>query len=119
MTSIKRIPTPHTYSAAVAVGDQVYLALHRGFGETFAEQFEGTLDGMKSTLAELGLTVDCLVKVNVWLKNIDDLPLMEKLFSNHFAPGNFPARMTATTAFIDDDCLLMIDGIGYNPVTAS
>ncbi|MEJ5312494.1 MAG: hypothetical protein WHX52_22235 [Anaerolineae bacterium] len=39
---------------------------------------------------------------------------MERLFHNHFAKDQFPARMTATTEFIDADCLLMIDGIAYN-----
>ena len=113
MSNIKRIATPYSYSAAVVAGQQVYLGLHRGFGETFPKQFEGTIQGIRATLAELGLSIDCLVKVNVWLKNINDLPVMEKLFLNHFEPGCFPARMTATTEFIDSDCLLMIDGVGF------
>jgi 2-iminobutanoate/2-iminopropanoate deaminase len=53
------------------------------------------------------------VKVNVWLKNIKDLPEMEKAFTRYFSKDSFPARMTATTEFIDDDCLLMIDGVAY------
>jgi len=57
-----------------------------------------------------------LVKVNVWLKEIKDLPEMEKLFRNHFETDQFPARMTATTEFIDADCLLMIEGVAYGPV---
>lgn len=51
----------------------------------------------------------------VWLKGIKDLPEMEKLFRNHFEEGRFPARMTATTEFIDADCLIMIDGVAYAP----
>jgi len=65
------------------------------------------------TLAEFGLTLAHLVKVNVWLKQIDDLPEMEKRFRDYFAENAFPARMTSTTEFIDADCLLMIDGIAY------
>jgi 2-iminobutanoate/2-iminopropanoate deaminase len=38
---------------------------------------------------------------------------MEKGFHQYFKSGQFPARMTATTQFIDADCLLMIDGIAY------
>ena len=41
------------------------------------------------------------------------LPEMEKRFNNCFEKGNFPARMTTTTKFVDDDTLLMIDGIAY------
>ncbi|MEJ2013474.1 MAG: hypothetical protein P8X64_14780 [Anaerolineales bacterium] len=49
--------------------------------------------------------------MNVWLKEIGDLPLMEERFNDYFERGQFPARMTSTTEFIDDDCLLMIEGI--------
>ena len=113
MSTIQRIPTPYSYSSAVVAGDCVFLGLHRGFGETFADQFESAFVALKATLAELGLTVENLVKINVWLKAINDLPEMEKRFHQHFAPEQFPARMTATTQFIDADCLLMLDGVAY------
>lgn len=114
MSTIKRISTPYSYASAVVAGEYVFLGLHRGFGETFAEQHENTFKHLEKTLVDLGLTLAHLVKVNVWLKNIQDLPEMERLFNNHFAQDQFPARMTATTEFIDADCLLMIDGIAYN-----
>jgi 2-iminobutanoate/2-iminopropanoate deaminase len=113
MSAITRIPTPHTYSSAVAAGDTVYLGLHRGFGDTFAEQLDDTFASLRKTLAEFDLTLAHLVKVYVWLRNIKDLPEMEKRFRNYFAEGAFPARMTATTAFIDADCMCMIDGVAY------
>jgi 2-iminobutanoate/2-iminopropanoate deaminase len=113
MTELKRITTPYSYSTAVAAGDFVYLGLHRGFGDDFTIQFDDTFKNLVKTLAKFDMTLTHLVKVNVWLKNIKDLPEMEKRFNNYFEKGNFPARMTSTTEFIDDDCLLMIDGIAY------
>jgi 2-iminobutanoate/2-iminopropanoate deaminase len=113
MTGLKRVPTPHSYSTAVAAGDFVFLGLHRGWGDDFTTQFDDTFSHLKKTLAEFELTLEHLVKVNVRLKNIKDLPEMEKRFNNYFEKGNFPARMTTTTEFIDDDCLLMIDGVAY------
>jgi 2-iminobutanoate/2-iminopropanoate deaminase len=113
MSMIKRISTPFSYASAVVAGDYVFLGLHRGFGETFTDQHENLFEHLEKTLASLGLTLAHLVKVNVWLKNVKDLPEMERLFYNHFAKDTFPARMTATTEFIDADCLLMIDGIAY------
>jgi 2-iminobutanoate/2-iminopropanoate deaminase len=109
--TFQRVKTPFSYSAAVVAGDTAYLGLHRGSGESFAEQLRSTFDGVTGTLAEIGLTTANLVKVNVWLKNIADLPEMEHLFLEFFPDGEFPARMTATTEFIDTDCLLMIEGI--------
>lgn len=113
MAAVKRIPTPFSYSAAVAAGEFVFVGLHRGSGEDFAAQFDDTLEAVTRTLAEFGLTLADLVKVNVWLKYIQDLPKMEKRFLNHFEEGAFPARMTSTTEFVDADCLLMIDGVAY------
>ena len=113
MSSITRIPAPYSYSSAVAAGEYVFVGLHRGFGDTFGAQFEGVFAAMRQTLAKFDLTLSSLVKVNVWLENIKDLPEMEKRFRDHFEEAGFPARMTATTAFIDDDCLLMIEGVAY------
>jgi 2-iminobutanoate/2-iminopropanoate deaminase len=113
MTELKRIPTPYSYSSAVAAGDYVFLGLHRGSGNDFTTQFHDTFSHLKKTLAEFGLPLASLVKVNVWLKNIEDVRVYEKLFSQYFEKDKFPARMGATTEFIDDDCLLMIDGIAY------
>jgi len=113
MSQPERIPTPHSYSLAVAAGDFVFLGLHRGAGDDFATQFDNTFAYLSDTLSQFGLALSDLVKVNVWLKHIDDLPAMEKRFLDYFAPDQVPARMTSTTKFIDADCLLMIDGIAY------
>ncbi|WP_343048211.1 RidA family protein [Cellulomonas humilata] len=110
---IQRITTPFSYSAAVVAGDTAYLGLHRGFGMSFTEQLHDTFVGLASTLDAIGLTTADLVKVTVWLKDIADLPEMEHLFGDHFDDGEYPARMTATTEFVDADCLLMIEGIAY------
>ncbi len=114
---IKRIPTPFSYSSAVVAGNVVYLGLHRGFGENFQDQLKGTLDGIRTTLDQLGLPLGSLVKVSVWLKHIQDLPEMEQLFTLYFDEGCFPARMTSTTEFFDSDCLVMVDGIAYKGST--
>lgn len=110
---MKRINTPYSYASAVVAGNYVFLGLHRGFGENFSEQLESIFEYLKRTLGELGFTLENLVKVNVWLKNIQDLPEMEKAFNHYFEKDQFPARMTATTEFIDADCLVMIDGIAF------
>jgi 2-iminobutanoate/2-iminopropanoate deaminase len=113
MSTINHIPTPYSYSIAVTAGDFVFLGLHRGFGETFSKQLYSTFAYLRETLGKLDLGLESVVKVNVWLKDIKDLPEMEKLFSGYFEKDRFPARMTATTEFIDADCLLMIDGVAY------
>jgi 2-iminobutanoate/2-iminopropanoate deaminase len=103
MTDIKRIPTPYSYSSAVSAGGFVFLGLHRGFGDDFTAQFDDTFTHLKKTLAEFDLTLAHLVKVNVWLKNIEHVRVYEQLFRNYFEEDKFPVRMGSTTEFIDDD----------------
>lgn len=114
MSSITRISTPYSYSRAVIAGDTVYLGLHRGYGDDFPAQLEDCFEALERTMGEAGLSLANLVKVNVWLNAIDDLPLMEERFNDYFEQDQFPARMTSTTEFIDDDCLLMMEGIAYH-----
>jgi 2-iminobutanoate/2-iminopropanoate deaminase len=113
MTGVEHIPTPWSYSLAVAAGEYVFLALHRGFGDDFTTQFHDALSRLKKTLAEFDLTLANLVKVNVWLKHIEDVRVYEQLFRDYFEKDKYPARMGATTEFVDDDCLVTIEGIAY------
>jgi len=113
MKEKKYLPTPHSYSAAVAAGDYVFLGIHSGAGKDFTEQFHETFKHLKATLAQFDLELADIVKVNVWLKNIDDIRIYEQLFKQYFEKDKYPARMGATTQFIDKECLLMIDGVAY------
>ena len=113
MSNIKHVQTPYSYSSAVAAGDYAFLSFHRGFGDGFEAQCRGALVGIQQTLAGLDLPLSSLVKVTVWLKQVQDLPTMEKLFLDYFEPTKCPARMTATTEFFDSDCLVMIEGIAF------
>lgn len=113
---ITRLSTPYSYSSAVVAGDYVFLGLHRGFGENFTEQIHNTFLHLKRTLSECGVPLESLVKVNVYLKDIQDLPEMEKVFFEYFEMNKFPARMTSTTAFFDKDCLIMLDGVAYKAI---
>ena len=111
MAATRYVPTPFSYSSAVEAGGFVFLGLHRGFGETFVEQLDGAVEAVGATLGGLGLALPDVVRVGVWLRDVSDLPAMEERFTAYFADGRFPARMTATTEFVDDDCLVMLDGI--------
>jgi 2-iminobutanoate/2-iminopropanoate deaminase len=109
----KRIVTKNSFSKAVGVGDFVFAGFHRGGGESFAEQLDGAIESLRATLDQFDVPLSSLVKVNVWLRDIEDLLEMEKRFFHYFGENQFPARMTSTTQFIDSDCLVMIDGVAY------
>ncbi|MEF2965109.1 RidA family protein [Paenibacillus sp. M1] len=115
---VERVTTPFSYSSAVVAGDYIFLGLHRGEGATFAEQIRDAIVYLDNTLRKCGASLDRIVKISVYLKHIADLPEMEKIFFDYFAKDHFPARMTTTTEFIDEDCLVMIDGIAYTPAAS-
>ena len=55
MSKIKRVPTPYSYSEAVSAGDFIFLGLHRGTGDDFVKQLDGTMENLRKTLAEFNL----------------------------------------------------------------
>ena len=91
----------------------MFVGLHRGFGDTFAMQLDSAVDGLRATSSHYELDLDALVKIHVWLRDVSDLPDMEKRFTRYFKEGAYPARMTSTTGFIDEDCLVTLEGIAY------
>ena len=113
MADLKRISTPYSYSQAVAAGDFIFLGIHSGQGVDFAAQFDDALKKMAKSLTEFGLTLNSLVKMQVWLKDIKDLPEVEKRVRSYFEKDKYPVRMTSTTQFIDEGRLVMLEGVAY------
>ena len=117
---IRRMPThcgDETCPSCVVVGDTIYLAHHAGGFEKqeIAHQVRVTLERMKQTLASVGATLDDMVQLNFYIKNVEDFDEGREVFLEYFKNGA-PARMTVVTRFLDDDCLCQIDGIAYKPV---
>ena len=57
-------------------------------------------------------TLDDMVQINLYLKDINDFRKARDVFYKHFTNG-FPIRMATTTDFVSAGCLCMIDGIAY------
>ncbi|MDP4091815.1 MAG: RidA family protein [Bacillota bacterium] len=107
----------YAYSGFVEVGDFVFLTFCVGnVGQSVESQVEGALDNMSDRLKEVNLTLDSVVKVDVLLRDVWDIPVMEKVFKRRFK-GNYPARKTISTDFAHvggpDGLKVQIDGIAY------
>ena len=117
---IKRIPTNNgdeTYSTCVVAGDFVFLAHHAGgFDKNDVKhQMRTIFENIKKTLKSVDATLNDMVQINLYLKNLDDFSDAREVFNEYFDKGNFPARMTSQTEFLDGECLCMIDGVVYKP----
>lgn len=116
---IKRMPThcgDETCPSCVVAGGYIFLA-HHGSGfekQDIAYQTRACLEYVKKTLASIGATLDDMVQLNYYVKNIEDFRTGRDVFTEYF-PNGAPARMTVVTKFVDDSCLCQIDGIAYKP----
>ena len=94
------------FSDGVLVGDTLYLAGRLGLDSTGKPPAEAeqearlVLDGMKTVLAEAGMTMDNLVSVQVFCPDIALYDAFNTVYRSYFAK-DFPAR-----AFIGSGPLL-------------
>jgi enamine deaminase RidA (YjgF/YER057c/UK114 family) len=105
------------YSGYVVAGEFVFLNFCVGnVGQSVEDQVEGALDNMETRLQEVGLTLDAVVQVNVLLRDVWNIPIMEKVFKRRFK-GQYPARKTLSTDFAHvggpGGLEVQIDGIAY------
>lgn len=111
------ISEEYALSGYVEAGDLVFLSFCVGnVGESVERQVEGALDCMSRRLSELGLTLDSVVKLDILLRDVWDIPVMEEVFRRRFK-GNYPARKTISTEFAHvggpKGLKVQIDGIAY------
>lgn len=107
----------YAYSGFVEAGDFVFLSFCVGnVGGTVEEQVEGALNNMSKRLSTLNLDLDAVVKIDVLLRDVWDIPVMEKVFKERFN-GKYPARKTISTEFAHvggpDGLKVQIDAIAY------
>lgn len=107
----------YAYSGYVKAGDFVFLNFCVGnVGKSIKEQVEGALDNMENRLQELNLTLDDVVQVNVLMRDVWNIPIMEEVFKERFKNG-YPARKTISTEFAhkggSEGLHVQIDGVAY------
>ena len=115
----KDVNEGNAYSGYVEAGDFIFLSFCVGnVGESTEKQIEGALDNMSNRLQMANLDLDSVVKVDVLLRDVWDILVMEEVFKRRFK-GNYPARKTISTEFAHrggpDGLKAQIDAIAYNP----
>ena len=77
---------------------------------TIEEQTVQTFRNLDRALSEINLSLRNLLKVTVILKEISDFQGMHNGWKQVFN-SNYPARTTITSDFVDEHCLIQIDGV--------
>ncbi|SDY11380.1 Enamine deaminase RidA, house cleaning of reactive enamine intermediates, YjgF/YER057c/UK114 family [Evansella caseinilytica] len=111
---IKRVVLPpydkYELSTFAIHNDTVYIGHFGAGGATVEEQLENTLISLKKSLEEIDLGLENVVKLTVILKDIKDFNKTHAIWCEYFEEGNYPARVTVTSDFIDENCLVQIEG---------
>lgn len=110
------------YSQAVRAGDFIFISGQVGIDPATGRFVEGgveeqtrqTLRNIESILTAAGSSLDDVVKISVFLKDVKDFQVMNKVFAEFFKEPP-PARTTVGVEFFASEMLVEIDAIAYSP----
>ena len=106
------------YSQAIKANGFIFVSGQTAFdpatgmpieGDT-AQQTQRTLENLKVILEAAGSSLDRVVKVGVFLKDMNDFSAMNEAYARYF-PANPPARTTVEVARLPRDFRVEIDVI--------
>ncbi len=106
------------YSQAVRVGDTVYLSgqipLHPQTGEVVDGDFEAltrqVFDNLAAVSAAAGGSLDDLVKLNIFLTDLDHFQTVNRIMAEYFGEP-YPARAAVQVAALPRGVPVEMDGV--------
>lgn len=106
------------YSQAVIAGNMVYVSgagpfdpkTHEISGSTIEEQTEKTLTNVSEILKAAGSSLEKVVKVTVYLKDMSDFRQMDATYAKVFG-ANRPARTTVQAVLYGRGRLVVVDAV--------
>lgn len=77
------------------------------------EQAKQCLNNIKAIIESIDHVMEDVVKVNIFLKNIEDIAAVDEVYTTFF-PGGIPARRVVGVATLLNDALIQIDVVVAN-----
>jgi 2-iminobutanoate/2-iminopropanoate deaminase len=116
------MPAIGPYSPGVEIGQFLFcsgeLPINPQSGaivdENIAAATNQVMSNLQTVLTAAGLGMHDVVKTTIYLKNMDDFPAVNEVYSNHFA-GEYPARTTIAVAALPKGASIEIDAIAVKP----
>ena len=81
--------------------------------QDIAEQTRVTLDNVKAVLEAGGTSLANVVRVGVYLRNMDDFGVFNRVFKEYFPEGNVSRTTVEARAVIS--CRIEMDAVAYKP----
>ncbi len=106
------------YSQAIEVNGTLYVSGQIPFipetmtcvSDDVQEQTKQSLENVKAILEEAGYTLNDVVKAGVFIKDMNDFPLINEIYSQYFSE-NKPARACVEVARLPKDVKVEIEVI--------
>ena len=118
-------PAVGPYSQAIEAGEFVFCSGQIGLdakGTLVAGGVEAetkqVLKNLAAVLAAAGCDFTSVVSVNIYLKNMNDFALVNKLYGKAFANEAKPARVTVGVAALPKDALVEISCVAHSSTSA-
>lgn len=95
MTDIKRYPATARMSAMVEHGSTLYLkgvTPGASIPDTIADQTRDVLRQIEALLAQGGSSLQQMLAVNIWLRDIKEIDGMNAVYDAWLKPGHEPVR---------------------------
>lgn len=111
------------YSQAVCAGSYVFvsgqIAIDPAVGKltavTVEKQTEQVLNNIEAILVAKGLTLENVVKSEVFLKDLNDFSAMNNVYAERFSYAIKPARATVQISKLPLDALVEISCVAFIP----
>ena len=108
-----------TYSQAVESNGILFTSGQLGIDPETSEMVEGgiedqairVLKNIYAILSESGLDKTSIIKLNVFLKDLDDFSIVNETFKEFFGDNEYPARTTVEVSELPLGALIEIDCI--------
>ncbi|HEY8462677.1 MAG TPA: RidA family protein [Bacillota bacterium] len=110
------------YSQAVKVGNFLFVSgqlpidpvTNTMVAQDIKRQTAQSLKNIAAILTEAGLSLEHVVKANIYLADMNDFAAMNEVY-NSFFNSNYPARAAVEVGRLPKDALVEIDVIAYEP----
>ena len=111
------------YSQAICAGAYIFVSgqiaidpsLGKLAGETIEEQTKQVLKNIEAILAAKGLTLENVVKTEVYLQDLKDFSAMNSIYAEQFSYVIKPARATVQISKLPLNALVEISCIAFIP----
>jgi 2-iminobutanoate/2-iminopropanoate deaminase len=81
---------------------------------TIVEQTQQSLENVKFLLSHCGATMDDIVKVVIYMRNLKDFDKINQVYCKYFTQGNEPARVAVQAISPIDGVDIEIEVVAFN-----